>query len=94
MDAKLLGLNRIMLSMSNLSEYGELLSALFRLALMAEALGLPSLDDAEAKTNSIQLKTRQKISSFSFSVISSMSRIYFLLPVKRDDEIYDSITFD
>lgn len=47
MDAKLFGLNRIMLSMSNLSEYGELLSALFRLALIAEALGLPSLDDAE-----------------------------------------------
>lgn len=46
MDAKLFGLNRIMLSMSNLSEYGELLNALFRLALIAEALGLPSLDDA------------------------------------------------
>lgn len=36
-----------MLSMSNLSEYGELLSALFRLALIVEALGLPSLDDAD-----------------------------------------------
>lgn len=35
------------MSMSSLSEYGELLSALFRLVLIAEALGLPSLDDAE-----------------------------------------------
>jgi len=51
MDTKLLGLNRIMLSMSNLSEYGELLSALFRLALIAEALGLPNLDDAETKNS-------------------------------------------
>lgn len=38
-----------MLSMSNLSEYGELLSALFRLALIAEARGLPSRDDAETE---------------------------------------------
>jgi len=49
MDAKLLGLNRIMLSMSNLSEYGELLNALFRLVLIAEARGLPSRDDAETE---------------------------------------------
>lgn len=49
MDARLFGLNRIMLSMSNLSEYGELLNALFRLVLIAEDLGLPSLDDAETE---------------------------------------------
>lgn len=47
MEAKLFGLNRIMLSMSKRSEYGELLSARFRLALIADALGLPSLDDAD-----------------------------------------------
>lgn len=47
MDAKLFGLNLIMLSMSNRSEYGELLSARLRLALIADALGLPNLDDAE-----------------------------------------------
>jgi len=35
--------------MSNLSEYGELLSALFRLALIAEARGLPNRDDAETE---------------------------------------------
>lgn len=39
-----------MLSMSNLSEYGELLSALFRLALIVEALGLPSLDEADTES--------------------------------------------
>lgn len=37
-----------MLSMSKRSEYGELLRALFRLALIADAdaLGLPNLEDA------------------------------------------------
>lgn len=49
MEAKLFGLNRIMLSMSKRSEYGELLSARFRLALIADALGLPSLDDADTE---------------------------------------------
>lgn len=44
-----------MLSMSNLSEYGELLRARFLLALIADAdadadaLGLPSLDEAGRK---------------------------------------------
>jgi hypothetical protein len=46
MEAKLLGLKRIMLSMSKRSEYGELLSALLRLALIAEARGLPNLEPA------------------------------------------------
>lgn len=35
--------------MSKRSEYGELLSARFRLALIADALGLPSLDDADTE---------------------------------------------
>lgn len=49
MDARLFGLNRIILSMSKRSEYGELLKARFRLALIADALGLPSLDDADTE---------------------------------------------
>lgn len=49
MEARLFGLNRIMLSMSKRSEYGELLSARFRLALIADALGLPNLDDADTE---------------------------------------------
>lgn len=97
MDAKLLGLNRIMLSMSNLSEYGELLSALFRLALMAEALGLPSLDDAEAKTNSIQLKTRRANLEFQY-FFSHFLDVSVLIRCFRSNEnggiIYDSITSD
>lgn len=46
MDARLFGLKRIMLSMSKRSEYGELLNARLRLALIADARGLPSLDEA------------------------------------------------
>lgn len=49
MEAKLFGLNRIMLSMSKRSEYGELLNARFRLALIADALGLPNLDEADTE---------------------------------------------
>ena len=49
MDARLLGLILIILSMSKRSEYGELLRALLRLALMADARGLPSLEPAIQK---------------------------------------------
>lgn len=48
-----------MLSISNLSEYGELLSALFRLALIVEALGLPSLDDAETENRERKIRARE-----------------------------------
>lgn len=48
-----MGLKRIMLSMSKRSEYGELLSALFLLALIAEALGLPSLEEAAKQEKNV-----------------------------------------
>ena len=50
MEARLLGLKRIMLSMSKRSEYGELLSARLRLARIADALGLPSLEPETGET--------------------------------------------
>lgn len=49
MEARLLGLNLIILSISKRSEYGELLKARFRLALIAEARGLPNLDEADTE---------------------------------------------
>lgn len=68
-----------MLSMSKRSEYGELLSARFRLARIVEARGLPSLDDADTENKSGMrqlnyLRSFGSLASFHLDKLDALER--------------------